>query len=85
MDSHSENAKIESFVSTVLTEDRLQQGVDEVCNGLYQVCAVGSLMTWIQRKIQAECKQEFLAAGLTWEQLQKPILETTRKWYLNQT
>ena len=74
-------ANIEQFVELVLTEARLNQGVNTI--GGFEAKLTGKFVNWISEDIQKETKDELQASNLEWKQVQKSILDKARSWYLN--
>jgi hypothetical protein len=73
-------ASADAFVDLVLTPARLEQGVGAV--GGLDLKLTGKFVGWISADIQKETKGELEASNLTWEQVQKPLYNKARVWYL---
>lgn len=43
----------------------------------------GQFVNWIVADVQKETNDELIASNLTWQQVQKPISDKARTWYLN--
>lgn len=82
-------ASIDQFVDMVLTEARLEQGARAVCDLIARdgslVCdtsLVGKFIVWITTDVQKETQDELEASKLNWKQVQKPLTNKARQWYL---
>ena len=81
-------ANVNQFVDMVLAEARLEQGVAAVQNdpgvvtSTYDVKLVGKFIAWIVADVKKETKDELLASNLDWKDVQKPISDKARSWYL---
>ena len=73
-------ASIEGFTELVLTPARLAQGADKV--GGYDLKNTGKFVAWISADVEKEAQDELAASGLTWKQVQKPLTDRARAWYL---
>jgi tRNA-binding EMAP/Myf-like protein len=76
---------IQEFVDLFVTEKRLEQGVTEACGGEYDLKKMGQFLKWISLDINKESVAELEAAGLTWQEVNKPMMNTARNWYKNKT
>lgn len=73
-------ASVDAFVELVLTPARLEQGATAV--GGFDLKLTGKFVNWITGDIQKECQDEMAASGLDWKQLQKPLTDKARTWYI---
>lgn len=73
-------ASIDAFVDMVLSEARLEQGATAV--GGFEPKFTGNFVKWIGDDVQKETKAELEASKLEWKQVQKPLSEKARTWYL---
>ena len=73
-----------SFVEMVLTEARLEQGARTVAltQGSYDMKQTGKFVAWCLADVEKECGDELEASMLTFKQVQKPLSERARAWYL---
>lgn len=76
-------ANIDAFVDLVLTEARLQQGLSLICPENIDVKLIGRFIQWIASDVQKESKSELEASDLTWTQIEKPITQKARNWFLS--
>jgi hypothetical protein len=79
-------ASIQQFVDMVLTNARLEQGVtnvtpDDICD----IKFLGKFLAWIITDVKKETQDELIASQLTWEQVNKYVIEVARNWYINKT
>ena len=72
---------ITEFVKLFVTENRLQQGVIEACDGQYEMKRIGNFLKWIALDVQKESVAELEASGLTWKEVNKPLMHDVREWY----
>lgn len=79
-------ASIDAFVDLVLTQARLEQGANATAKGAftYDVRQTGKFVEWIVADVQKETQDELEASNLNWKQVQKPLSEKARNWYLTQ-
>jgi hypothetical protein len=78
-------ASLDAFVSMVLTEARLEQGTTKVsADGAltWDMKNTGKFVTWVSADVEKETQDELAASGLTWKEVQKPIADKARAWYL---
>lgn len=73
-------ASVDAFVELVLTTARLEQGATAV--GGYDLKNTGKFVQWITGDIQKECGDEMSASNLDWKQVQKPLADKARAWYI---
>jgi hypothetical protein len=82
-------ASIEQFVDMVLTDARLRQGVASTSrrdgSPSYDMKKIGIFIAWIVGDVQKETQDELTASNLEWKQVQKPIGDKARAWYLAKT
>jgi hypothetical protein len=76
-------ASVDDFVSLMLTEARLQQGL-AVVEGR-DPKRTGAFLTWIAADVRKESVAELEASGLTWAQVDKAIQVRARSWFLSGT
>lgn len=76
-------ASITEFVDMVVTEARLDQGVQEACKGQYERKKIGPFIGWVIKDVSKECQNELEASGLNWKQVAKTVTDRAREWYIN--
>jgi|GEM_PF-545798 len=74
-------ASLAQFVDLFVTEGRLQQGVDDACEGAFDLRKMGDFLRWIGNDVQKESADELAAAGLEWKQTAKAVSQAARDWY----
>ncbi len=76
---------VEEFISLVLTENRLEQGVRAVADGelKFEIPLLGKFIGWISQDVKKETSSELEASGLKWKDVNKPLGTKTRDWYLS--
>lgn len=72
---------LKAFVELVVTPARLEQGVQEACDGEFVVQKIGPFLKWFAADVQKECQDEMKAAGLTWKSVGKAVSGAARDWY----
>lgn len=78
-------ASINGFVDMVLTDARLEQGVRVVAGELnFDARNTGNFVKWICEDVKKETQDELEASKLEWKQVQKPLSEKARNWFLSQ-
>lgn len=77
-------ASIDAFVEMVLTSARLEQGARTIAltQGSYDQKQTGKFVAWCLADVEKECQDELEASMLTFKQVQKPLSEKARAWYL---
>lgn len=75
-------ASISAFVDLVLTPARLEQGANAV--GGFDMKLTGKFVGWCLSDLQKETQDELEASGLDWKQVQKPLNDRARTWYIEQ-
>lgn len=77
-------ASVDAFVAMVLTDARLEQGATATAltPGVYSKAQTGKFVSWITTDVQKEAQDELAASNLTWAQVQKPLSEKARQWFL---
>jgi len=73
---------IEGFVDLFVTENRLQQSVDEACGREFNLRKTGLFMKHILLDVEKESSVELKAAGLSWKQVAKAVSSRAQKWFL---
>lgn len=76
-------AGVTEFVSLVLTEARLNQGVEKGCEGEFSKKKIPAFISWVCQDVYKECQGELEASVLHWSQVQKDITNAARTWYLS--
>jgi hypothetical protein len=74
-------ASVGEFVTLMVTEARLNQGVAEACGGELEMRHTGKFLQWVAADVQKESVAELEAAGLTWKQVLKAVQTRAREWY----
>lgn len=75
---------VEDFVNLVVTDPRLEQGITQACAGEFDVTKIGAFLQWFNADVQKESLAELEAAGLTWKDVNKAVMNAAKKWYLSQ-
>ena len=72
---------IEEFVQMFVTENRLEQAVQEGCDGDVSMKKMGGFLRWIGQDIKKEGQAELEASGLEWKQVGKAVTTRARDWF----
>lgn len=73
-----------AFATMVLTESRLEQGARAVNGGEFS-CEhrlIGPFIAWVTGDVKKECEAELVSSNLNWKQVQKPLVDRAREWYV---
>ena len=83
--SSVENYKdYEDFVNDFLTENRLNQGFQEVCNSVYNIKLTGEFLKWISKDVLEESELEREKNNLTDKKtINKIVNRKAKTWYFN--
>jgi tRNA-binding EMAP/Myf-like protein len=73
---------VDEFSELVLTEPRLEQGVQEACQGQLEMSRMGAFLKWISEDVRKECSVELEAAGLEWSQVGRALSTRARTWFM---
>jgi hypothetical protein len=72
---------IDDFVNLFVTSARLEQGAIAVdCNG-FDMAKIGAFLQWFMADVQKESAAELEAAGVTWKEVNKAVMNAAKKWY----
>ena len=74
-------ASVDEFVSLMVTEARLQQGLSEACGGARDPKATRQFLAWVAADVRKESAAELAAAGLKWEDVDKAVQTRARAWF----
>jgi hypothetical protein len=79
-------ASVDAFSNMVLTVARLEQGAQmvQIRDGspMFNMKVLGEFIKWIVNDVQKETKDELETSKLDWKQVQKPISDKARNWYI---
>jgi len=70
-----------AFVSLMVTDARLEQGVSQVCGGSYDIRNIATFIKWVVTDVEKESVAELQASGLDWKQVAGPVQTRAREWY----
>lgn len=73
---------VDAFVTKFVTENRLEQGLQEACNGEADMRHTGTFMKWFGNDVRLESKDELEASGLEWKDVTKAVEKAARTWWL---
>lgn len=72
---------IEGFADLFVTPTRMEQAVQEGCQGRLDMRHMGAFLKWLNQDIQKESQAELEASGLTWAQVHRAVSARARTWY----
>lgn len=75
-------SSIDEFIDLFLTEARLEQGLAEACGGDRSPRNTGAFLAWVSADVEKESAVELEASGLAWKQVNKPLTQRARTWFL---
>jgi hypothetical protein len=75
-------ASVSGFVTKFVTEQRLEQGFQEACQGKVDIKLMGTFIKWIGNDVQRESKDELETSGLIWKDVGKKVGQAAREWYM---
>jgi len=70
-----------AFAVKFLTPSRLEQGIQEACNGIVDIKLTGEFLKWIGNDVRSESVDELEASGLTWRHVAKIVNSTACDWW----
>lgn len=78
--------KVTAFVNAVVTENRVQQGIDEL--GLTELKQIPDSIKWVLADVYKECQGDLETSGLGWDDVRKQVsniaAKTTKEILSNQ-
>ncbi|MEM1009787.1 MAG: RNA ligase family protein, partial [Myxococcota bacterium] len=74
-------SNVRAFVAHVLTEVRLEQGLQEACAGQATFENTGAFLRWVQQDVRKENRLELESNQLTWKDVSKPLGHHAAKWF----
>lgn len=72
------------FVDKFVTENRLEQALQEVCEGNPSIETTGKFLKWVNNDIKEEGKDELNLSGLKWSDVSRPINKRSVGWFKKQ-
>lgn len=74
-------ASVGEFVTLMVTDARLEQGLSVVCEGARDPKRTGAFVAWIAEDVKKESVAELAASNLTWPQVDKAVQAAARTWF----
>lgn len=71
----------EDYANMFVTEQRLQQGFEEVCKGRAVREKTHQFVQWMVKDVKKEGKDELEASKLTWDKVEPAIKRKAQLWY----
>ena len=75
-------AGVDAFVTLMVTDARLEQGLSVVCGGVRDPKLTGKFLQWVEKDVQKESVAELDASGLIWDKVKGAVLVHARTWFL---
>lgn len=77
---------IQAFVDFAVTENRLQQGIEELKAADHPIepKSTGQFLKWISSDVYKECQDELVENGLEWKKTVKHVVEKARSFWLKE-
>jgi tRNA-binding EMAP/Myf-like protein len=72
---------IDDFVNLFVTPARLEQAVTAVGCDRFDTDKIGAFLKWFNADVQKESTAELEAAGLTWKEVNKAVMNAAKTWY----
>ena len=72
---------IEDFVTYAVTENRLQQGFTEVCNGEADRVLLGKFIKWVSTDVVKEESDTLSSSGLTMKDIGGLLSKRAKNWF----
>lgn len=75
-------ASVGEFVTLMVPDARLEQGLSSVCDGVVDMKQIGKFLAWVATDVRKESVAELEASNLTWPQVEKAVQAHARAWFL---
>lgn len=75
-------ASVGEFVTLMVTDPRLEQGLSTVCDGVVNMRHIGKFLAWVVADVRKESVAELEDSHLTWSQVEKAVQQRAREWFL---
>lgn len=72
---------VDAFVTTFVTDARLEQGLAEVCPDAASLKQMGAFLQWVGQDVHKESEDDLRSAGLRWDQVGKAVINAARVWF----
>lgn len=76
-------SNINDFVNKFVTDQRLEQGLFEACNNVFDIKLIGTFLGWMSKDIQKESVEELKLCNFEWREVNKYLMSSCKKWYLS--
>jgi hypothetical protein len=76
-------ASVSEFVAKFVTEQRLEQALQEACDGKVDIKLTGKFIKWIGNDVMRESEDELSASGLVWKDVGKQVGKAAQTWYMD--
>lgn len=74
-----------SFVDMFVTENRLNQGANEINKNGFETKNIGLFIKWISDDVQKESATTLKDNNIEWKDISKLVGDKARKWYLDKS
>ncbi len=75
-------SSVGEFVTLMVPDARLEQGLSSVCDGVVDMKQIGKFLAWVAADVRKESVAELEASNLTWPQVEKAVQAHARAWFL---
>jgi hypothetical protein len=75
-------ASVQDFVALMVTDARLNQGVETACGGERNPRHTAAFIAWLAADVRKESVAELEASGLAWSQVDRVVQAAARSWFL---
>ena len=73
---------VQDFLDTFVTEQRLRQGLTEVCGGEFDKRKTSDFLKWFGSDVKKESQIELEEMGFEWKQVSKHVNSKAVSWYI---
>ncbi len=71
------------FVAKFVTDNRLEQALQEACDGKLEHKMIGPFIGWVSKDVKKESVAELEASDMEWKFVNKYVSNSARIWYLD--
>lgn len=76
---------VKAFVSAFVTPARCEQGLTEACGGEAVPEKTGAFIKWMIEDVLKESKDEIEEANFEFKDVQKPLVDAVKRWFIAKT
>lgn len=79
-----DSGKVSEFLNEMLTPERLQQGVDQACEGKIKTKLTGQFLKWVCQDCEIEGADLMRSLGLDWKAVRGDVVKVARAWWFKE-